>query len=94
MIQPSHYLLLSTILLTVGIVTIIARRNPVVVLLGIELMLQAAGLAYAALASWFQDWGGEIAVLVVIVLAAAQLAIGLAAAVAYRGRPPEHETHT
>lgn len=94
MIQPSHYLLLSALLLTVGIVIVTARRHPVVVLLGIGLMLQAASLACAALASWFQDWGGEIGVLVVIVLIAVQLAVGLAAAVAYGSRPPERETHT
>jgi NADH-quinone oxidoreductase subunit K len=94
MIQPSHYLLLSALLLTMGIVTITARRHPVVVLLGIELMLQAASLACTALASWFQDWGGEIAVLAVMVLAAVQIAIGLAAAVTCGNPPPDHKSHS
>ena len=94
MIQPSHYLLLSALLLALGIMTITTRRHPVVVLLGIELMLQAASLACAALASWFQDWGGEIAVLAVIVLTAVQLAIGLVAAVACGNPPPQHESHS
>jgi NADH-quinone oxidoreductase subunit K len=94
MIQPSHYLLLSALLLTIGIMAITTRRHPVVVLLGIGVMLQAAILACTALASWFQDWGGEIAGLAVIVLAAVQLAIGLAVAVACINRPPDHESHS
>jgi len=94
MIQPSHYLLLSVLLLTVGIMVITTRRHPVVALLGIELTLQAASLACAALASWFQDWAGEIAVLAVIVLTAVQLAIGLAAVVARGSPPPQRESHS
>ena len=93
MILPSHYLLLSALLFAVGILTITARRHPMVVLLGIELMLQAASLACVALASWFQDWGGEIAVLAVMVLAAVQLAIGLVAAVACSSHQADRESH-
>ncbi len=88
MILPGHYLLVSAVVFTIGVLVVIARRDPMIVLLGIELMLEAAGLACVALASWFEDWGGEIATLVVIAMAAVQLATGIGAAVAV-GHPQE-----
>jgi NADH-quinone oxidoreductase subunit K len=84
MITPTHYLLLSTLLFSIGITIVVARRDPLVVLVGIELMLQAVNLALAALTSWFQDWGGQVAFLVVMTIAAVELAVGLGAVLAYR----------
>jgi NADH-quinone oxidoreductase subunit K len=88
MITPTHYLLLSAFLFTMGLVVAIRRRQQLLVLLGIQLMLQAASLAMAALTSWFQDWSGEIAALSVIVIAAVELAAGLGAALVCRHRQP------
>jgi NADH-quinone oxidoreductase subunit K len=83
MIQPTHYLFLGVLLFTIGIVTTVARRHPLIVLLGIELMLQAVNVVLVALTSWFQDWNGEIAVFVVMAIAAVELAVGLGITLAY-----------
>jgi NADH-quinone oxidoreductase subunit K len=88
MIQPTHYLLLGVLLFTIGMVTTVARRHPMIVLLGIELMLQAVNVVLVALASWFQDWSGEIAVFVVLAIAALELAVGLGVALAYGQQHP------
>ena len=89
MITPSHYLLLSVFLFAMGAATVLARRHPLIVLMGIELMLNAVNLALVALTSWFQDWNGQVAVLVVMTIAAVELAIGLGAALARGRHPPD-----
>jgi NADH-quinone oxidoreductase subunit K len=86
MSTPQHYLLLSVTLLAIGIAVVVARRHRLVKLLGLELLLQAVNLAWGALASGFQDWEGRIATLVLVVIAAAELVIGLAVVIAYRPR--------
>jgi NADH-quinone oxidoreductase subunit K len=83
MTGPAHYVLLSGILFTIGIVVVATRRQPLIALMGIELMLQGANLALVALTSWLQDWGGEAAVFVVMAIAAAELAVGLGVVLAY-----------
>ena len=82
--SPIHYLLLSAFIFTTGVSVVVTRKQPLAMLMGIELMLQAANLTLVALTSWFQDWSGEIAVLVVLLFAAVELAIGLGAIAAYR----------
>jgi len=86
MSTPQPYLLLSVILLAIGIAVVAARRHRLVKLLGLELLLQAANLAWGALASGFQDWEGRIATLVLVMIAAAELFVGLAVVIAYRPR--------
>jgi NADH-quinone oxidoreductase subunit K len=83
MITPMHLLFLSGALFAIGLLALIARKHPIIVLLGIEIVLQAVNLALAALASWFQEWGGEVALLVIAILAAVELAVGMGAALAY-----------
>jgi NADH-quinone oxidoreductase subunit K len=87
MITPAHYLFLSVLLFTLGSAIVIARRYPLIVLIGIELMLQAVNLALVALASWFQDWGGQVTVFIVMTIAAVELTVGLGVLLAY-GRHP------
>ena len=77
MITPTHYLLVSVALFTVGLLTVVVRKETLLALIGIEMMLQAATLALAALTSWFQDWSGETAVFVVMTITAVELAIGV-----------------
>lgn len=84
MISPAHYLGLCIILFGVGVVTVIVRRHPLVVILGVELALEAVSLSLVALTSWFQEWSGEIAVLVVMVISAVQFTTGLGVMLAYR----------
>ena len=86
MIAPTHYLLLAVLLFVIGAVTAATRRHPLVVLIGIELMLQAANLALVALTSWFQDWTGQVAVLTVTAIAAVELAVGLGVVLACEAR--------
>ena len=84
MSTPQHYLLLSGILFAIGVAVVVARRHRLVKLLGLELLLQAANLAWGALASGFQDWEGRIATLTMIAIAVVELVVGLAVLIAYR----------
>ena len=70
MITPIHYVLLSALLFNIGLVTLIFRRQRYAAIAGTQLLFQATLLALAALAHWFQDWNGEIAAIVVVVLGA------------------------
>ena len=84
MISPIHYLGLCIVLFGIGVVVVIVRRHPLIVLLGVELALEAVSLSMVALTSWFQEWSGEIAVLVVIAISVVQFTAGLGGALAYR----------
>ena len=78
MVQTSHYLILSAVLLITGASAVIFRRNVLIVLMGIELMLNSANLAFLAFA---QKWGNDRAhvfVFLVIATDAAEAAVGLA----------------
>lgn len=78
----SFYLTLSAILFGIGIVGFLARRNALVVFMSIELMLNAGNLAIVALARQFGNLDGQVAALFIIVVAAAEVVIGLAIVVA------------
>jgi len=74
-----HYLIVSTILFSLGLFGIITRKNAVMVLMGIELMLNAANINFVAF-SRYGNYGlnGQVIALFVIILAAAEAAIALA----------------
>jgi NADH-quinone oxidoreductase subunit K len=78
-IGMSHFLFVSSILFSLGIFGIVTRRNAVMVLMGIELMLNASNINFIAFAK-YGNFGlqGQIMALFVIVLAAAEAAIALA----------------
>ena len=78
----SFYLTLSAILFGIGIVGFLARRNALLVFMSIELMLNAGNLAIVALARQFGNLDGQVAALFIIVVAAAEVVIGLALVVA------------
>ena len=78
MISIFYYILLSAILFIIGAVCVLIRRNALVIFMGIELMLNAANLAFVAFANQFQDVSGQIIVFFVITVAAAEVAVGLA----------------
>jgi NADH-quinone oxidoreductase subunit K len=73
-----HYLLLSAILFTIGAVGVIARRNAIVIFMCVELMLNAVNLAFIAVSRSFADPGGQVFVFMVMTVAAAEAAVGLA----------------
>jgi NADH-quinone oxidoreductase subunit K len=87
MIPLSHILLLSVILFTLGAAGFIIRRNVITVFMCIELMLNAVNLAFIAFSRRLPSLDGQLLVFFVIVVAAAEAAVGLAIIVAlYRNR--------
>jgi NADH-quinone oxidoreductase subunit K len=78
MIPVSYYIILSAILFTLGAVCVLIRRNAIVIFMGIELMLNAANLAFVAFANQYQVLSGQIFVFFVMTVAAAEVAVGLA----------------
>jgi NADH-quinone oxidoreductase subunit K len=82
------YLLLGAGLFAIGALGLMVRRNPLVMFMCIELMLNAVNLSFVALARDLGDIGGQTAVLFVMVVAAAEVVVGLGIIVAiFRRRP-------
>jgi NADH-quinone oxidoreductase subunit K len=82
MVTLQHYLFLSAALFTLGVIGVMIRRNLIVVLMCLELMLNAVNLSFVAFSRYMNSMEGQIFVLFVMVVAAAEVAIGLAIAVA------------
>ena len=78
MIPITYYLALSAILFLVGTTGVLIRRNAIIVLMGIESMLNGANLSFVAFAKHFGQLDGHVYVFLVITVAAAEVAIGLA----------------
>jgi NADH-quinone oxidoreductase subunit K len=88
-VNVSWYLVVSALMFSLGAVGVLVRRNPLVVLLCLELMLNAGNLALLAFARMWADGDGQIFAIVVMVVAACEVAIGLGIIVAlYRRRLP------
>ena len=77
-IEPSWYLFLSSILFAIGAFGLLVRRNPLVMFMCVELMLNAANLTLLAFARLHGDNTGHVMVFFVIAVAAAEAAVGLA----------------
>ncbi len=76
---PTNYVVaLSAVLFTVGVVGVLIRRNAIIAFMSVELMLNAANLAFIAFAREQQQISGHIFVFFVIAVAAAEVAVGLA----------------
>jgi NADH-quinone oxidoreductase subunit K len=73
-----HYVYLSLILFTIGIIGALLRRNSIIVLMCIELMLNAANLLLVAFSAYHGDAAGQVFVFFIMVVAAAEVAVGLA----------------
>ena len=86
------YLLLSAVLFTIGTVGVMVRRNPLVLFMCIELMLNAVNLTFVALAKRMGDIGGQSTVFFVMVVAAAEVVVGLGIVVAILRRKPNATT--
>jgi NADH-quinone oxidoreductase subunit K len=85
----SWYLVVSACVFAIGAGGVLVRRNPLVVLLCIELMLNASNLALVTFARAHGDGGGQVFALIVMVVAACEVAVGLGLIVAlYRQRLP------
>ena len=77
MVSPSWYLTLSALLFAIGVVGVIVRRNPLVIFMSIELMLNAVNLSFVAFARAY-GIAGQVFVFFVMTVAAAEAAVGLA----------------
>lgn len=78
----NHFILLSAILFSIGAVGVLVRRNPLILFMCIELMLNAVNLAFVAFAHQLQTIEGQVFVFLILAVAAAEVAVGLAIIVA------------
>ena len=84
----SWYLALGAVLFTIGTVGLLVRRNPLVMLMCVELMLNAVNLTFVAFARYLNDVSGQTVVFFVLVVAAAEVVVGLGIIVAILRRKP------
>jgi NADH-quinone oxidoreductase subunit K len=82
MVPESYYVVLSAVLFSIGVVGVVVRRNPLVIFMSIELMLNAANLALVAFGQRVGNLDGQAVVFFVMAVAAAEVAVGLAIIVA------------
>jgi NADH-quinone oxidoreductase subunit K len=82
MLPIQAYIGLSAVLFTLGALGVLIRRNAIVIFMSVELMLNAANLAFVAFARLHQSLNGQIFVFFVMAVAAAEVAVGLALIVA------------
>jgi NADH-quinone oxidoreductase subunit K len=81
-VTSTYYLTLAAALFTIGAVGLLVRRNTLVMFMCIELMLNAANLTFVAFAKALNDISGQVIVFFTLVVAAAEVAVGLAIIVA------------
>lgn len=87
----NHYLFVSALLFSLGLFGVLARRNLLIIYMGLELMLNAANLALVAFSRFNNNLDGQVMVFFIITVAAAEVAVGLALIVAlYRKRQTAH----
>jgi len=83
----NHYLILSGLLFVIGVVGVVTRRNALIVYMSIELMLNAVNLTFVAFSRHLGDMGGHMFTFMVMAVAAAEAAVGLAIVIAlFRNR--------
>jgi NADH-quinone oxidoreductase subunit K len=78
MVPASYYLVVSAVLFLIGALGVLTRRNAIVIFMCIELMLNAANLTFVAAARHLNQVNGQVFVFFVMVVAAAEVAVGLA----------------
>jgi NADH-quinone oxidoreductase subunit K len=82
-ITPYHYLVLSAALFTIGLIGVMVRRNIIIILMSIELMLNAVNINLAAFSHQLHNAAGQVFAIFVIVVAAAEAAVGLGIILAF-----------
>lgn len=83
MVPLEHYLLLTAILFTLGVIGVLTRKNILVIFMSIELMLNSVNLTFVAFARYLESMDGQIVVFLVMTVAASEVAVGLALIVVY-----------
>lgn len=74
----NHYILLSSIIFTIGVIGVLIRRNAIIIFMSVELMLNAVNLLLTAFSAYSGDASGQVFVFFIMALAAAEVAVGLA----------------
>ena len=87
-VTPTWYLLLGAVLFAIGAAGLLIRRNPLVMFMCVELMLNAVNLTFVAFGTLLGDIGGQVVVFFVLVVAAAEVVVGLGLIVAILRRRP------
>lgn len=87
-ITPTYYLLLGALLFTMGAVGLLIRRSPLVMLMCVELMLNAVNLTFVTFGTALNDISGQVVVFFVLVVAATEVVVGLGIIVAVMRRRP------
>jgi len=82
MVETGHYLVLSSIVFTIGVIGVLTRRNVIIILMSIELMLNSVNLNLIAFSDHLQDLSGQVFAVFVITVAAAEAAVGLGIVIA------------
>jgi len=78
MVPLSHYLILSAVVFAIGVIGVLIRRNLIVILMSIELMLNSVNLTFIAFSRFLGSSDGQVVVFFVMAVAAAEAVIGLA----------------
>ena len=78
MVPLNYYLILSALVFAIGVIGVLIRRNLIVVLMSVELMLNAVNLTFVAFSRYLGSIAGQVVVLFVMAVAAAEAVIGLA----------------
>ena len=78
----NHFIILSAILFSIGAIGVLVRRNPLIMFMSIELMLNAVNLAFVAFSRYLNSLDGQVFVFLILTVAAAEVAVGLAIIVA------------
>jgi NADH-quinone oxidoreductase subunit K len=87
-VTDTWYLVLAAVVFTIGAVGLLVRRNPLIMFMCVELMLNAVNLTFVSFAHAYNDLSGQVAVLFVLVVAAAEVVVGLAIVVSVLRRRP------
>jgi len=75
---PEHFLILGAILFTLGVVGVLTRRDPLIIFMSIELMLNSVNLTFVTFSHYLGTADGQVFVFLVMTVAAAEVVVGLA----------------
>lgn len=78
MLTVNHFTILGAVLFALGAMAVLVRRNPLVMFMGVELMLNAVNLTFVAFSRYLNNLDGQVFVFIVLTVAAAEVAVGLA----------------
>jgi NADH-quinone oxidoreductase subunit K len=83
----SYYLILSVVLFTIGAIGFLVKKNPLIMFMSVEIMLNSANLAFVAFSRYLNNIDGQVIVFFIMTIAAAEVVVGLAIIVAiFRSR--------